>query len=111
MKYFCCCHECGSSEWLEFFDEDGQNIANSLNSEGDVTVKNVMQKYIWQGSHILCAICEEQLRIIPFKEVSKSMRMRLYKMSDEERARWARSYLTTKKLLNDENSENDEGSY
>jgi len=84
-KFFCICEECGSLEW-----EDASGNNNTLDEDGNLLEKNeIMTTY---NKQLFCHECEKPLRVIPFSRVKKRDRKKIYKMSDELRAKWVKSF-------------------
>lgn len=99
MKYFCVCESCGSNEWVELYTEPSGRV-NTLNEEGDVMIPNVfpMGARKRKRSEIICSECEGQVDPIPFKDVTKSLRIKIYFMESEDKISWIKSYQITDSL-------------
>lgn len=88
--YFCCCDECGSVEWVD--DEVEEDGINCLKSDGNLLSHKDYDLKIFDEGFPLCAQCENDLKLIPFKHVPKDMRKRIVNMNEEERIKWVKSY-------------------
>lgn len=93
-KYFCCCDNCGGLDWMDFNQED-EEILNFLEENGEVSYEQDVED---ANDELLCSDCEKPLKPILFSEVSKSWRIKLYKMKPEERIGWTNNFWTIKKL-------------
>ena len=67
----------------------------------------------WNGKDIsmnetfVCDICEKESTPITFFKVNKAMRIKIYKMSEEERMNWIKGFRIAEKLRK-ENEDEDE---
>jgi len=101
-KYFACCELCGSIEWQ---DEEGNS--NTLDEEGNMLDEggNMLEKsdIIWYPYETIfyCHECENPVFAIHFNRVTQSQRKKIYKMSNERRIKWIKSFHILDKLEED----------
>jgi hypothetical protein len=84
-KFFCLCEDCGSMTW-----EDASGNNNTLDEDGNLLEENDL--WITITNPPFCHECEKPLRVIPFSRVKKRDRKKIYKMSDEMRIKWVKSF-------------------
>lgn len=113
MKFFCVCEDCGSTDWVEL-STDGESRVNSLREDGNPAIQNYKEhigKWVVENlegvSDIFCSYCEKKVYPIPLKEIPLPTRKKIYFMSDKDKIAWVKGYLIAKKLVR-EQEENDE---
>jgi len=95
-NYFCCCDECGSIEWID--DEDESEGINYLKLNGELLFQKDYDLKRFNNGFPVCAQCENNLKLIPFKHVNMDLRKRIARMNEEDRINWVKSYWTYRVL-------------
>lgn len=99
MKFFACCSKCGSTEWIQLgVSEFIKSVPNSLTEEGDIMVNNNINQLSALFDKLICTDCESKIKPIPFKNVSKQIRKKIYFMSNDRKINWVKGYLLADKI-------------
>lgn len=90
-SFICVCPICGSTEWLEIFDDENTKI-NGIVESGDLLFRNRIPQTA------MCTDCEASLQNIPIKFIPKNLRKELFFMDKEDKINWSKGWGIANKL-------------
>jgi hypothetical protein len=124
--FFCCCENCGSTEWVETIrttdkttkKELVEERVNELTREGEMKFSWKVDVYVFNKfsemkmrerrfyekkrwfnekyEEIFCFSCEKRLNPIPFSDIDKNQRIDIFNMKPEDRIIFAKNYKMAK---------------
>jgi hypothetical protein len=95
--YFCICPEDGQIEWYELNEEEEHSLdpsrVNYLKSDGNIAYSNAYKRLKdKEYLDIVCRFCECPVILIPFSVCNLEDRKKVFKMTKEERIKYAERF-------------------